>query len=145
MTTPLPAEWDSWLESGARLRALPPLRRSEFATRGPEDKKFALGDFLLTIPAEYVEPLAEALGEDPAKFRNYREVSGKLPPDRRVAAAWTVHRDLRDSPQLLRAGLTVREAAVLAGKKPIDSPATHRWTVGQQADKVREMLADPDV
>src|SRR4051794_14180036 len=101
MSEPLPPEWSAWLETGARLVALPPLRRSEVSTRGPEDRKFAIGDFLLNIPARFVEPLAEALGEDPGQFRSYREVAGKVPAERRVAASWSVHRNLKDSLHLL--------------------------------------------
>lgn len=41
--------------------------------------------------------------------------------------------------------LTVRAAALLAGKKPIDSKAAHRRTVGQRADDVLALLSDPDV
>lgn len=145
MTEPLPAEWSSWLEEGARLLAVPPLRRNEISTRGPEDKKFLLGDLLVQVPGRMVETFAAELGVDATTLRSYREVSKKVPPDRRVAAAWSVHRDLKEAPDLLRPGLTVREAAILAGKKPIDSKAAHRRTVGERADDVRALLADPDV
>jgi len=145
MTTPLPAEWDSWVDELGRLLATPSLRRSEVSTRGHLDKKFALGDFLATAPSQWIDRLAEALGEEPSTFRVYREVAEKIPPHQRVAAAWTVHRDLRERPELLTPGLTVRKAAELLGKRPIDSKATHRQTVGDKADLVRELLADPDV
>src|SRR5664279_3940937 len=102
MSTPLPAEWGSWLEVGARLLDVPPLRRNETSTRGPQDKKFALGDFLLQVPTRYVDELAAALGEDRGTFRSYRDVAKKVPPERRVAAAWSVHRDLKEKPELLR-------------------------------------------
>ncbi|MFD9889714.1 hypothetical protein ACFWY9_10245 [Amycolatopsis sp. NPDC059027] len=145
MNQPLPSDWQEWVTEGTRLAALPPLRRSEQVRRGSEDPKFALGDFLLTIPAKFVEPLAEALGLDAAQFRIYREVASKVPPDRRVAASWTVHRDLRDRTDLLRDGLTVRQAAERAGKLPIDSKADQRLSVDQRAAKVRSFLSDPDV
>ncbi|WP_369055113.1 hypothetical protein [Kineococcus terrestris] len=145
MTEPLPPEWDSWLEEGARLLAVPPLRRNEQSTRGPEDPKFALGDFLLGVPAELVERLEGALSVGSGQFRTYREVASKVPPERRVAASWTVHRDLRDRPELLRDGLTVRAAAALLGKQPIDSKPDRRLTVEDRAKKVRAALADPDV
>jgi hypothetical protein len=145
MTEPLPPEWDSWCEEVGRLQAVPPLRRNEIATRGPEDKKFLIGDVLLKVPTRLIDPLAEAVGEDPGTLRGYREVAKRFPPAARVAASWSVHRDLKDKPELVRPGLTVREAAVLAGKKPIDSKAAHRRTVGQRADDVRALLADPDV
>jgi hypothetical protein len=145
MSEPLPPEWSSWLERGARLLAVPPLRRSEASTRGPEDRKFQLGDLLTSIPARFLERFADALDQDATAFRAYREVAKKIKPEMRVAAAWSVHRDLKDTPELLRGGLTVREAAILAGKKPIDSKAAHRRTVGQRADDARALLADPDV
>jgi hypothetical protein len=145
MTTPLPPEWNAWVEVGARLLAAPPLRRSEQASCGPNDPKFALGDFLAGLPVQYLERLAEQLGRDPAQFRIYREVAEKIPAERRVAASWTVHRELRDRPDLLAAGLTLRTAAALLGKKPIDSKADRRLPVEERAARVRAGLADPEV
>ncbi len=145
MTSPLPAEWDSWVERLGRLLAAPSLRRSEVTTRGHQDKKFAVGDFLLTVPSQWIDRLAETLGEEPSTFRVYREVAQKIPSEQRVAAAWTVHRDLRERPDLLRPGLTVRKAAELMGKRPIDSKPAHRQTVGERADRVRALLADSEV
>ena len=145
MTTPLPPEWDSWLEEGARLLAAPPLRRNEQSTRGPHDPKFALGDFLLGVPVELVDNLSDALHVGPGQFRTYRDVATKLPPKRRVAASWTVHRDLRDRPELLQAGLKVRAAAALMGKQPIDSKPDRRLSLEERAAKVRAGLSDPDV
>jgi hypothetical protein len=145
MTTPLPAEWDSWREEVARLLSVSPLRRNEISTRGPEDKKFLIGDVLAQVPARLVEALANELSEDASTLRSYREVAKKFPPERRVPAAWSVHRLLKDSPELIRPGLTVRDAAILAGRRPIDSKAVHRRTVEQRADDVRALLADPNV
>jgi len=139
-----PPDWNSWLEVGARLLAAPPLRRSEKTTRGPEDPKFLLGDFLCSVPTQYVDALAEALRADPARFRSYREVAEKFPPQGRVAAAWGVHRELKDHPEKLRPGLTVREAASLLGKT-IDSKADHNLTVAARVEKVHRFLDDPDV
>lgn len=133
------------MEEGARLLAVPPLRRSETATRAAEDKKFLLGDFLLQVPVRYVDALAEALGQEASAFRSYRDVAEKIPPGSRVAASWAVHRQLKDSPELLRDGLTVREAAIASGKNPIDSKAAHRRSVGEKADEVRMLLSDPAV
>jgi hypothetical protein len=144
MTEPLPPEWDSWCEAVGRLPAVPPLRRNETA-RGPEDKKFLIGDVLVKIPSRLIEAFAEAVGDEPSTLRGYREVAKRFPPEDRKATSWSVHRDLKDRPELVRAGLTVREAALLAGKKPIDSKAAHRRSVGQRADDVRALLADPAV
>jgi hypothetical protein len=145
MRPPLPSEWSAWLDTGARLLAAPPLRRNEHSTPGHIDPKFALGDFLVGVPSAYVDLLAEALQREPERFREYREVAEKIPPGARVAASWTVHRDLRDYPQLLRDGLTVRGAAALLNRRPFDSPAEHNLPVEVRAKRVRERLADPEV
>jgi hypothetical protein len=144
MSDTLPPEWQSWLEKGARLLAVPPLRRSEKTTRGPEDPKFLLGDFLCSVPLQYIDVLAEALHAEPAQFRSYREVAEKIPPNRRVAAAWGVHRELKNQPEKLRPGLTIRDAAALLGKS-IDSKADHNLTVAARVEKVHRFLDDPEV
>ena len=145
MSNPLPREWTSWLEEARSLAAAPPLRRSEQSSRGASDPKFAFGDFLVRIPSELIDVLANELGREPSQLRIYREVALKVPPQSRVAAAWTVHRDLRDMPNLLRDGLTVRAAAALIGKQPIDSKADRHLSVSERAEKVRKGLADPQV
>lgn len=145
MSTPLPPEWDAWKQEGARLLVVPPLRRNQQSTHGSQDPKFALGDFLVTIPPAYVEPLADALGSDPGQFRMYREVAATLPAAQRRAAAWTVHRDLRRHPHLLTDGLTVRQAAALLGKPAIDAKPQRRQPLEERAANVRAGLADPEV
>ncbi|MGH3612535.1 MAG: hypothetical protein ACRDRK_08045 [Pseudonocardia sp.] len=145
MTTPLPPEWNSWLQEAQRLAAAAPLRRNEMSTRGPQDPKFALGDFLTTVPEAHLESLAKAVGEDPGQFRSYRDVASTLPPAVRVKASWSVHRNLRHRPELLRDGLTVRQANKLVGGKPIDEKPDSRRPVDERAAQVRAALADPDV
>jgi len=145
MPTPLPPEWDSWLEEGARLLAAPPLRRNEQSTLGARDPKFALGDFLVGIPSQYVEALSEALYAAPGQFRVYREVAAKVASTQRVASSWTVHRDLREQPALLRDGLTVRGAAALLGKQPIDAKPDRHLSLEERAANVRAGLADAEV
>ncbi len=145
MSAPLPSGWGTWVEQGVRLLAAPPLRRNEQTTRGPDDPKFALGDFLVNIPSQHVDLLAEALHVDSGQVRIYRDVATKIPPGQRVGASWTVHRDLRDRPDLLRPGLTVRQAGALLGKKPIDARPDQRLTLEERAEKVRAGLADPAV
>lgn len=145
MTSPLPAEWNHWVQEVVRLLAAPPLRRSEKATRGPQDPKFALGDYLLAIPSQFVDLLADAVGGDVGQLRIARDVADKIPPERRVAASWTVHRDLRHRPELLADGLTVRDATAVAGKDPIDEKSERRKTVEERAKNVRKGLADPEV
>jgi hypothetical protein len=133
------------VEEGARLLAVPPLRRSEQSSRGASDPKFALGDFLTQIPLGLLDAFAAAIGRETSQLRVYREVAGKVPPESRVGAAWTVHRDLREKPALLRDGLTVRAATALLGKNPIDSKADRHLSVAERADIVRKGLTDPEV
>src|SRR5512135_2825019 len=137
MSDQRPPEWARWVGEVARLLGVPPLRRGERSSQGPEDPKFKLGDFLKRVPEEYVELLATEHDVDPAQFRVYREVAAKVPPERRVQASWTVHRDLRDRLDLLRDGLTVRQAAAAAGKRPVDSKADRKLSVEDRAIKVR--------
>jgi hypothetical protein len=145
MTSPLPAEWGHWVQEVSRLLAAPPLRRSEKSSRGPQDPKFALGDFLLGIPSQFVDLLADAVHAEVGQLRTARDVADKIPPERRVAASWTVHRDLRNHPELLVDGLTVRDAAAAAGKDPIDAKSERNQTVEERAKTVRNGLADPEV
>lgn len=145
MSAPTPPEWETWHREVERLLAAPPLRRNEISTRGPEDPKFALGDFLKEVPEGHLDALAESLKQDPGQFRSYREVAKALPGPQRVAASWTVHRNLRHRPDLLRDGLTVRQANDLLGGKPIDSKPDIRLSVRERANRVRAALADPDV
>ncbi|GAA0482979.1 hypothetical protein Ade02nite_65920 [Paractinoplanes deccanensis] len=145
MDTGYPAEWAGWRNEAARLQNRAPLRRSEWAARGPEDPKFALGDLLSRVPESWIDRLAEAVDAEPARFRLLREVAVKVPPERRVKASWTVHRDLRERPELLRDGLTSREAAVAAGRRAFDSKADQRLSAEERAAKVRDFLADPEV
>lgn len=145
MTTSLPQEWDPWRREAGRLLAVPPLRRNEQSTRGPHDPKFALGDFLTQVPESHLDVFAEEMRQDPGQFRSYREVASTLPPHMRVAASWSVHRNLRHRPELLRDGLTVREANKLIGGKPIDEKPDSRRPVEERAAQVRAALADSDV
>lgn len=145
MPTSRPPEWDEWVAQGARLNAAPPLRRNERTSNGARDPKFLFGDFLAGIPSQYIEALAVAIGEDPSSLRDYRDVATTFPPGHRVAASWSVHRNLRRRPELLRDGLTVREANVLLGGKPIDAKPDQRLSLEERAAKVREGLADPEV
>lgn len=142
---PLPREWDSLRQEVERLLAAPPLRRNEMSTRRPEDPKFALGDFLAGIPVSHLDVFANELGQDAGQFRSYREVAIALPPGKRVAASWSVHRNLRTRPEPLRDGLTVREANELVGGKPIDSKPDTKLSVEARAARVRAALADPEL
>lgn len=145
MTTPLPPEWNSWLGEGLGCSPRPRSAATNSPSTAPRDPKFALGDFLGGIPSQYTDLLAEALHIDRGQFRIYRDVAVKIPPARRVAPSWTVHRDLRGRTDLLTDGLTVRVAGALLGKKPIDTKPDRRLPVEDRAANVRAGLADPEV
>ena len=145
MTIAYPAAWADWKAEVARIQMLPNLRRSEWTSRGPEDTKFAMGDLLRQVPLPWVDRLAEEVGVDPAEFRIRREVAVKVPPERRVRASWTVHRDLRDRPELLRDGMTSRQAAAAIGRRAFDSRADQRLSPGERAAKVWAFMADDEV
>jgi hypothetical protein len=65
-----------------------------------------------------------------------------------VAASWSAHRDLKDMPnrfELIMPGMTVRQAALAAGKKPIDAKPDERLTVDERAGRVISLLGDKAV
>lgn len=125
----------------------PALSRAEKAKSGPADPKWAIGDLLLEIPDHLLGRIAGELGEAEGELRRYREVAGAWPSEYRVAASWSAHRDLKELPvprryETIRPGMTVREAAELAGKKPIDAKPVHRMSLEERADHVVGLLMD---
>jgi hypothetical protein len=146
----LPGDWDAWLARGrAILTARPDLRRNEQASRGLENPRWAWGDLLLEVPEALLDLLADDLGPAVSSirshFRSYREVAAKWPPAQRVAASWTAHRELKDCEarfDFLRPGMTMRDAAAMAGKKPLDAKPIGRLTVGARVDAVFDLLRD---
>lgn len=143
------SEWQSWLERGRVLVDAPPLSRADKSKRGPEDAKWALGDLMLEIPDHRVEAYARELGEERAStLRQYREVASRWPRERRVAASWTAHRELKDHPDrfaLIVPGMTMRAAAEAAGKRPIDSIPPERMSLDERASHVVTLLMDKSV
>lgn len=142
------ANWDRWLERGRALLGAPSLSRKEKAQRGPEDPKWKLGDLLLEIPEHLVDRFALLLGEEKGALHRLREVAQKWPAEQRVCASWSAHRDLKDHPErfsLIRPGMSVREAAEAAGKKPIDAKPRTRMTPEERATEVIALLADKSV
>jgi len=140
--------WNSWLERGRALLSAPPLSRKDKAERGPEDPKWSLGDLLLEMPEHLVDRFALMLGEEKGTFHRLREVAEKWPAEHRVRASWSAHRDLKDHPErftLIVPGMSVRAAAVAAGKKPIDAKPRERMTLEERAAEVIALLADKKV
>lgn len=137
--------WSSWIEQGRALLAAPPLTRGEKKAKGQDDPKWALGDLLLELPEQRLDRFAEELDQSPSEFRRLRDVAGQWPPEHRVAASWSAHRDLKDHQDrfnLIHPGMTVRQAAKAAGKADIDAKPTGRMTLEERADHVAVMLAD---
>jgi hypothetical protein len=142
------SRWDEWLTRGRALLGVPPLSRAAKSVRGLEDPKWALGDFLLEVPPHQVERLALQLGQEKTAFRQYREVASNWPPEHRVAASWTSHRELKDHPQrfeVISPGMTVRQAAEAAGKKAIDAKPINRMSIEERASHVIAILMNKKV
>lgn len=140
--------WNLWLKRGGTALDSPPLRRGEKSLRGTDDPKWKLGDLALEIPEPLVDAFAQALGEDKGSLRRLLDVSRKWPPERRVAASWSAHRELKDHPSrfsLIYPGMSVRAAAEAAGKGPIDARPPERMTTAERVDEAMLLLADKNV
>jgi hypothetical protein len=127
-----PPEWNEWVEEVGRLLAAPSLPRGQRATRGPEDPRWATGDFLLKIPPRYLAALADEVDYSLAELKRLRDTSRQFPKDKRVAAAWSTHRDCRTKKHLLRPGMP-------------HSRTNDKRTVAEKVTMVRELLADHEV
>lgn len=137
--------WSTVVERGRAILSVPPLTRSEKSIKGTSDPKWALGDLLVEVTDHLLPRLARQLGHSEGDLRRLKEVASKWPPDRRSAASWSSHRELKDSPnrfELISPGMTVRQAASAAGKKPIDSIPDERLSDTQRADRVIALLSN---
>lgn len=136
-------------ELGAALDApdLPRLLRSEPGA----DRKWRAGDIAARFPSNRLQEVATRLDVPLSQLRSYAEVARSYPVrDRTVRAAWTVYRELKDTPEgerqrILRDGLTLRDARVAIGKGPMDQPKFSRLSVSTQAERIIQGLANPDV
>ena len=139
--------WQDRLQTLRVLLEAPALSRAEKAKSGPSDPKWAVGDLLREVPDHLLGRVASELGVSESELRRYRDVAAAWPPEHRVAASWSAHRDLKDLPvarryDAIRPGMTVRQAAEVAGKKPIDAKPVHRMTLEGRADHVVGLLMD---
>src|SRR4051812_33399223 len=118
-------EWAELVGKGRALAGAPPLGRADKSKLGLSDPKWALGDLLLNeVPLADIGRFAKMIGRSEGELRRLRDVAEKWPAQERQAASWSAHRDLKDLPdrfENIRPGMTVREAAEAAGKKPIDA------------------------
>lgn len=139
--------WDDRLEQVRTQLVAPPLPRSAKARARLKDPKWVIGDLLQGVPDHLLSRMASKLEQSEGDFRRYREVAEAWPIEHRVAASWSAHRDLKDvsAPrryELIRPGMTVRQAMRAAGKRQPDAPATHTLSLDEQADHVITLLTD---
>lgn len=140
-------EWASLVEPGRRI-----IEASRLA--GDNDaggaEKFTLGDLLVDagdLDDESLDALAKEIGCGVTRnsLKSYREVSKAWPPNQRVAASWTTHRTLmklENRFDLIKAGMTLRQAQVAAGKRPADMKHPSRWSFDERVEYLITQLQD---
>lgn len=142
----LPTDWNTWLERGRALLSAPPLNRADKSKRGLEDPKWALGDLVSEIPDHLVDRFSRELtGDEKGLFRQYKAVALAWPANYRTAASWTAHRELKDHPnrfELITPGMTMRAAAIAAGKKPFDLRHPRLEDLDTRAERILSWLTD---
>ena len=87
----------------------------------------------------------ELTGEEQPAWRQYRAVARSWPADSRVSASWTGDGELKDHPDrmnLISPGMTMRQAAETAGKKPFDLRHPRFATLDERAADVVGLLMD---
>jgi hypothetical protein len=117
---------------------------------GPLDEKFALGDLICEVGDEELDELAREIGHNltSANLRSYREVARAWPPEKRVAASWTVHRTLKNAVnrfELIAPGMTLRQAQIATGKNPADTEHPSRWGLDRLVPFIITELLDARV
>lgn len=141
-------DWTRQVELGRGYLAAPQLSRAEKSSNGQSDPKWALGDLLTNVPDHFIGKFASEVGASESELRRYRDVAERWPIECRVAASWSAHRDLKDVAdrfEKIRPGMTVREAAEAAGKKPIDAKPMSRMSAEERAEQVIVLLGDKRV
>lgn len=145
-TSPV-TDWSEKVEPGRAILSAPRLGRAQQAALGPTDHKFALGDLLSDVEDDELEQLADALGDNltAANLKSYREVARAWPPDQRVGASWTVHRTLKNLANrfdVIKPGMTLREAQVASGKTPADTEHPLRWDLNRRVEFIITQLQE---
>lgn len=115
---------------------------------GPEDEKFALGDLVSDVTDDQLDRLANEIDHNltGASLRSYREVARAWPRDKRVAASWTAHRTLMNSPDrfdIIQPRMTLRQAQKATGKNPADTEHPSRWGLERLVPFIITQLLDP--
>ena len=126
------------------------LGRAQRTSLGAEDEKFALGDLLSDVEDDQLEQLADDIGSDltAAGLKSYREVARAWPLDQRVAASWTAHRTLKNLPNrfdVIKPGMTLRQAQRATGKEPADTENPSRWSLERRVMFIITQLQDSAV
>ena len=144
------SDWAERVESGRAIMGGPRLGRAQRASLGPEDEKFALGDLISDVADDQLDQLAHQIGHNltAGNLRSYREVARAWPPDKRVAASWTAHRTLMNSPDrfdIIQPGMTLRQAQKATGKNPADTEHPSRWSIDRLVPFIITQLQDTTI
>lgn len=138
-------------EEVGRLAAAPLPPKSKRLRENPWlNHRFAVADRGRTEPDrdKTIAIIAEELGETEATIRVWFETAEAEPDPAYRIAPWTTHRDMRKEPrrrELIRPGMTSREAREALGKTPIDMKTNSRLTVDDIAARVLEDYEWPGV
>jgi hypothetical protein len=143
-------DWQGVVEAGRGIMSAARLGRAPDGADALEDPKFALGDLIsgTEVAKEEFQLLAAEIGYDltPSNLRSYRQVAIAWPPESRVSASWTAHRTLATLPHrhdLIRPGMTLRDAQKAAGKIPSDHRHPSKWPWDDRIEYLVTQLQDP--
>jgi hypothetical protein len=141
---------DTAVERAHTILSAPALHRSEKASRGREDPKFLVGDLLVEADLSSADTaaLAQALDVAEHQVKTYHGVAKAWPLERRVAASWSTHRELKDHPDrfdIIEPGMTLRRAREMIGKAPSDIDHPSRWSLERRVTSVVTWLLEPEV
>jgi hypothetical protein len=114
------------------------------------DEKFPLGDLLLAVDDlddEHLKVIAKEIGYGltGGTLKSYREVARAWPPETRVDASWTTHRTLAkldNRLELIKPGMTLRQAQQAAGKRTSDVKHPSRWPFDERVEFIITQLQD---
>src|SRR5579884_3416577 len=140
-------EWSTLVESGRDIMAASRLAGDDDKKA---DEKFPLGDLLIEagdLDDEELKSLAKEIGYrlTGGRLKSYREVARAWPPETRVDAFWTTHRTLaklENRFELIKPGMTLRQAQEAAGKRTSDVKHPSRWPFDERVDFLITQLQD---
>jgi hypothetical protein len=102
------------------------------------------------VEDDQLQALADAIGSNltAGNLKSYREVARAWPSAQRVAASWTAHRTLKNMTErfeIIRPGMTLREAIAATGKDPADTEHPSRWSTERRVPFIIAQLLDPTI